>query len=383
VGIRRIAVVASTFRVGGAEIVTANVLRRLSRERFETRLYFLHQAGQIGRELLTSGFGGVQQLCKVRRDPLAIARLATHLHRFSPDVVFCLDHADAMWFGRTAALFTPAGGVVIASHSTGLVGRNGRVRPSFGTRDRVLMEFTSRVVAVSRSHARYLREVAGLPRERIAVIENGIELDEWPEVTPERRRDARAALAIAPGDEVVAMVAAMRPEKAHEDLLRAVVLLKESGRRVRVLLAGDGERRGALERHAESLGVSDQVVFLGIRRDVARLLHACDVVVLPSRAVVETLPLSILEAMASGAPVVATRVGSVPDLVQDGITGLLIAPESPVELADAIAYTLEEPGRARERSRRARAVVAERHDIRRTVAGYEALFEQVATVSNR
>jgi len=376
---RRIAVVASTFGVGGAEIVTANVLRRLPRDRFETRLYFLHQAGQIGRELAASGFSGTQNLCKVRRDPLAIARLTTHLRRFRPDVVFCLDHADAMWFGWLAALLATARAVVIASHSTGLVGRNGRVRPSFGTRDRVLMEFTSRVVAVSASHARYLSAVAGLSLERIAVIENGIELGEWPEVTPERRRDARAALAIAPGDEVVAMVAAMRPEKAHEDLLRAVALLKDAGRRVRVLLAGDGERRAALEHHAEALGVSDQVVFLGIRRDVARLLHASDVVVLPSRAVVETLPLSILEAMASGVPVVATRVGSVPDVIQDGMTGLLIQPESPVELAGAIAYTLEEPDRARDRSRRARAAVVERHDIRRTAAGYEALFEQVAT----
>jgi glycosyltransferase involved in cell wall biosynthesis len=368
--------VASTFEVGGAEIVTANVLRRLPRDRFEVRLFFLHRAGEIGRDLFAAGFEGAERMCKTRRDPLAIGRLASRFHSFRPDVVFCLDHHDAMLFGRVAGILVSAR-LVVASHSTGLWGRGGAVRPSFRAPDRALLEFTSRVVAVSATHARYLLDELGIAPGRITIIENGIDLAAWPPVSTDRRRSAREALGLAPGERVVSMVAAMRPEKAHEALLRALARLNEAGVPVRALVAGDGERRGALEEEALALGVRGQVDFLGVRRDVARLLHASDVVVLPSRAVVETLPLALLESMAVGIPVVASRVGSIPELVVDRVTGLLIRPADPVELADAIAYTLADGEGARARGERARARVVERHAIERTAARYGALFEEV------
>jgi glycosyltransferase involved in cell wall biosynthesis len=234
-------------------------------------------------------------------------------------------------------------------------------------------------VAVSRTHAAYLREVTGFSAGRVAVIENGIDLAQWPPVTAERRQDARAALGIDPGESVIAMIAAMRPEKAHDALLRAVASLKGAGRRVRVLFAGDGPRRAALDRTAEAMGIRDRVDFLGVRRDVARLLHASDMMVLPSRAVVETLPLSVLEAMASGVPVIASRVGSVPEVVIDGDTGRLIAPGDATELAHAIAATLDGGAATRLQAERARLRVETRYSVDRTAAGYEQLFDEVMT----
>jgi len=373
----RIALVASTFGVGGAEVVTANVLRRLPRDRFEIGLYFLHRAGDVGRDLLGAGFAGVECLCKDRRDPFALLRLWGRFRSFRPDVVFCLDHRDAMLLGRLAGLLSAARALVVASHSTGLVGKAGVVKASFGAVDRALMEFTARVVAVSATHARYLERAAGVAPGRIVVIENGIDPAEWPAVTLDRRRAAREALGIAAGERVVLMLAAMRPEKAHEALLHAVARLNESGPRVRVLLAGDGERRALLEREAEALHLGAQVEFLGVRRDVARLLHASDAVVLPSRSVVETLPLAVLEAMAAGIPVIASRVGSVPEVVVDGVTGLLIRPADAIELSGAIAYTLQDAGAAAARATRARALILERHAIDRTSRRYAELFTEV------
>jgi glycosyltransferase involved in cell wall biosynthesis len=374
---RRIAVVASTFGVGGAETVTGNILRRLSRERYDVRLYFLHEAGVVGRDLFAEGFAGVERLCRRRRDILGGFRLAQCFRSFRPGLVWCLDHADAMWLGRGAALVTGVPAVVIASHSTGLIDARGRTRASFGWRERVLFEFATRLVAVSATHARYLRTVTGLSADRVETIENGIDLAHWPAVTPERRREARAALGLPAEDPVVVMVAGMRPEKAHDTLLRAVGLLKE--RRLRVLLAGDGPRRSALEDTAEALGIRDRVDFLGVRRDVARLLHAGDVVVLPSLAVVETLPLSLLEAMASGIPVVASRVGSVPELVIEGETGRLVAPGDAEELARAIAATLDDADGTRRRAALARRRVEERYAIERATARYERLFDELMT----
>jgi len=377
---RRIALVASTFGVGGAEIVTGNVLRRLPRDRYEVRLYFLHEAGIVGRDLLAGGFDGTERLCTRRRDVRGAVQLARRLREFRPGVVWCLDHIDAMWLGRAAAVVARIPDTVIASHSTGLVGANGRTRPSFGWRERVLMEFVTRVIAVSRTHARYLASVTGLAPARITVIENGVDLSRWPAMTRAARREARNHFTIGANEHVVTMVAAMRPEKAHEVLFDAVAALAAREKRIRVLLAGDGPRRDALRQRAEALGIGSQIEFLGIVRDVAQLLHASDVVVLPSYDVVETLPLSLLEAMACGIPVIASRVGSVPEVVADGETGLLVEPGSAGELAAAINATLEDPAAALRRAEFARRRVETYYSVDRTVSGYRRLFDDMMVV---
>jgi glycosyltransferase involved in cell wall biosynthesis len=377
---RRIALVASTFGVGGAEIVTGNVLCRLPRDRYEVRLYFLHEAGIIGRDLFAAGFDGAERLCTRRRDIRGALELARRLEEFGPGLVWCLDHMDAMWLGRAAALKARIPATVIASHSTGLVGAGGRSRPSFGWRERVLVEFVTRVIAVSRTHARYLASVTGLAPARITVIENGIDLARWPVVTGATRRQARDDLGIGADEKVVAMIAALRPEKAHEVLFDAIAGLAARGTRVRVLLAGDGPRRDALRKRAEALGITEQVDFRGLVRDVAHLLHASDVVVLPSYDVVETLPLSLLEAMACGIPVIASRVGSVPEVVTNGDTGILVEPGSSAELAAAIGATLEDPAAAAQRAGFARQRVAAYYSVDRTTSGYRQLFDDVMAV---
>ncbi len=367
----RVAVVASTFGVGGAERVTADVVRRLDRGRFEVELYFLRDAGVVGRELFREGFGGCERLGKRRRDRRAMLRLLSRFRRFRPHVVFCLDHHDAMTAGRLMGLAGGARGLVVASHATALAGR----RRLFGLTDRLLMEFTRRVIAVSRTHALHLRSHEGIEPERIAVIENGIDLSAWPMASPANRRAARAELGLDEGASVVLMVAGMRPEKGHDVLLEAVARAKDAGRSLRVLLAGDGERRAALEALALSRGIRGDVEFLGIRRDVARLLHASDVVVLPS--LVEALPIALLEAMAAGTPVIASAVGSVPELVEDGRTGLLIPACDAASLADRIGYILDDTAGAARMRERARECVAGRYSIDETAARYGDLFEDV------
>jgi glycosyltransferase involved in cell wall biosynthesis len=369
----RVAVVASTLGVGGAERVTADVLRRLDPQRFQSELFFLHEAGVVGRELIAGGFVAIERLLDRSGEVAALLRLARLFRAWRPDVVFCLDHHDAMTLGRLAGLSCGARGMIVASHATGLVGRRG----VFGPLDRLLMDFTGSVVAVSRTHARYLERNEGLPVSMVRVIENGIDLDAYPPVDDALRAAARAELDLGGGERVVLMVAAMRPEKAHEALLGAARQLRDDGVEITVLLAGDGERRAALQGMAQSLGIERQVRFLGVRGDVARLLHAADAVVLPSRGVVETLPLAVIEAMAVGVPVVASNVGSVGELVRDGASGFLIPPADEVALAGRLAHIFQHPGAAWEMGARGRENVRRRFGIERTARGYETLFEEM------
>ena len=160
--------------MGGSERVLSQVITRLPRDRFRVNVYFLREAGRVGRALFDAGISGAQRLQRHRYDPGTALRLSRHLRRDPPDVLFILDHHNAMLWGRVAALLNGVPRVVVASHATGLFGR----RRNFRLTDRWLLEFTDRVVALSRAHASYLAETEGVPPGSITIIENGIPVDE-------------------------------------------------------------------------------------------------------------------------------------------------------------------------------------------------------------
>jgi glycosyltransferase involved in cell wall biosynthesis len=242
------------------------------------------------------------------------------------------------------------------------------------------MEFTDRVVALSRAHAHYLVETEGVAPGAIAVIENGIPVDQYDGgiSLEEDVAGLREELGLGPGERAVFMVAALRPEKAHEVFLEAARLLTASRDDLKFLIVGDGPRRDELEAMTGRLELEARVRFLGVRRDVARLLHVADVLALPSHPAVETLPLAVLEAMAAGVPVVASRVGSLPEMIRSGETGLLIDHGDPKGLAAAIAAVVNHPDRSREMAAAARQVVVTKYSADRMVGEYAALFQSLA-----
>lgn len=368
--------VASTFTVGGAERVTSHVITRLPADRFRTKIYFLRDAGRVGRDLFGAGVDGVEHLQRHRYDFAASVRLSRHLRRDPPHVLFVLDHHNAMLWGRLAAIMARVPRVVVASHATGLFGK----RRNFRLTDRWLLEFTDRVVALSRAHADYLVAREGVAPGCVTIIENGIPVDEYaaPAGAGESGDGVARELGLSPDDKVVMMVAALRPEKAHEVFLEAARLLAVSRRDLKFLVVGDGPRRNELESLSSRLGLDGHVRFLGVREDVAQLLHVARVLALPSHPSVETLPLSVLEAMAAGVPVVATRVGSLHQLIESGRTGWLIDPGDPRALASAIETVVDDPARSRDMAAEAREVVRSRYSVDRMVDQYAALFRSLA-----
>jgi glycosyltransferase involved in cell wall biosynthesis len=197
-------------------------------------------------------------------------------------------------------------------------------------------------VAVSREDQERMVAVEGVPREKTRFIPNGI--PDFPGPTP--GRDVRAELGIGPEQRLVGVVAALRPQKALEVMVRALPTLRARVPGVVVAFVG-GSAPGEEERLralAAGLGVGDALRFLGVRTDVPDLVAAFDVAALSSDF--EGSPLSVLEYMEAAKPVVSTRVGGVPDLVEDGVTGLLVPPRDPEALATALADVLLDPDRA-------------------------------------
>ena len=211
-------------------------------------------------------------------------------------------------------------------------------------------------------------------RTKVAVIPNGIEIPPVP--APADVDAARSQLGVVADAPTIGIVAALRTEKDHETLLRAVARLAPRRPRLRLVLVGSGDREEALRAECERLGIHGQVVFAGFRPDARQLLAGLDVVALVS--VQETFPVSVLEAMAACRPVVMTRCEGVPEVVIDGETGFMVEIGDDATLAERLGRLLDDPALREQMGAAGRQRAATVFPISRTIAQYEELFARLA-----
>jgi glycosyltransferase involved in cell wall biosynthesis len=186
------------------------------------------------------------------------------------------------------------------------------------------------------------------------------------------RQKVRKELGIVAGP-VLVTIARLTEQKGHRYLVQALPCLLETWPQLCCLFVGEGELRDALHCMANDLGVERACRFVGVRQDIADILAAADVVVLPS--ISEGFPFVLLEALAMGCPVVASRVNGVPELIEDHKTGLLVPSRDPQALAKAILEVLGDPTAARKMGAEGRAVVRERYTVDQMVANTTAIFD--------
>jgi glycosyltransferase involved in cell wall biosynthesis len=202
--------------------------------------------------------------------------------------------------------------------------------------------------------------------ERLHVIHVGIPIEQF---TRSRNGDRRAT-----GDPTILFIGRQVPEKGQTVLLEATALLAERGHAVYVTLAGEGPARPALERHAKRLGIASRVTFPGVvgQEEIHALYAGASIFCLPSFA--EGVPGVLMEAMAMEIPVVSTRITGIPELIDDGRTGLLVAPGRPDELAGALERLLADPSLARELGSRARETILSDFNTERSAEQLYGLF---------
>ncbi len=205
------------------------------------------------------------------------------------------------------------------------------------------------------------------------LIPNGIPTDEYAP-NPDTRAQWRQAHGIEPHATVVTHIGRFAVQKNHALLVEAFAQV-HSDAPLYLLLVGAGELEDAVREQVAGLGLESRVRFLGIRADVADILRASDVFVLSSRW--EGNPMSVMEAMAAGLPVVSTAVGGVPELVQEGVTGRLVPSEDAGALAQAMQALVDDPARRQAMGAAARQHAVARFDIRHTVRMYEELYERL------
>jgi len=364
----RVVEVLATGTNGGAQEHLYSLLTRIDRSRYDVSVVSL-SGGSAVRKLERAGIPTT--VIDDPDDAVAVGTLAAHLADLAPDVIH--NHMyRAEIVGTKAALALAGAGrarpyIVSTVHSS-------RVR-SVEDRDEVrrLTPEMDRLIAVSSAIVDKIHdeERVGPPVE---LIYNGVDLERYDHQEP--CCTLREEYGLPDDALLVGVIARLEPEKGHATLLDAWPAVVAAVPNAYLLVVGEGSRREMLIEQALALRVADHVVFTGRRDDVPAVTAALDVAALPSYR--EAQGLSILEAMALSRPVVATAVGGIPEVITDGVSGLLVAPHDPVALGQAIVRVLRNHQLADMLGRAGHDTVHDRFCIELMVHAVEAIYDDGA-----
>jgi glycosyltransferase involved in cell wall biosynthesis len=351
----RIVHVVLQLEAGGMERLLVDVARHADRKRFALEFVAIERGGRIAAEIESLGWPVTVLGVRSGVRPLLVGRLMELFRSMRADVVHT-HNTKPLLYAAPAARLGGIRGVVHSRH-----GQRHGATPRQNLLFRGVSRCADRVVCVSHEVAACCQR-EGVRPEALRVIWNGIDLERF-----------KAARRMPNGPAVY--VGRLTPEKDVATLLRAAARVVEEISEFRLVIAGAGACEVELKALARELNLRGSVEFLGDVCDVPRLLSGASMLVLASRT--EGLPLSVLEAMASGLPVVATRVGGTPEAVLDGETGILVESGDDTTLAAAILRVWRDAALGERLGLAGRRRAAECFGVRDMVARYEALYEDV------
>jgi glycosyltransferase involved in cell wall biosynthesis len=352
----------------GAEIFASRVAARLEAGSFDRILCVTRPSPEhLVRELEDQGVRVVQLNRRSKIDVWRWWRLFRLLRRERVDVLHSHKFGSNVW----AALLAPLARVPVFVAHEHTWSYEGQWLRRFLDR-RLVARVADVVLTVSEADRRRMIEIEGVDPEKVVYLPSGVERH-----APPGRRRVREELGLPADAPLVGTVCGLRPQKALDVLVRASVPLSAAVPGVRVAVVGEGPIRESLEELIGELGLGAVVSLLGTwpHEDVPDFVEALDVAV--SSSDFEGMPLAVMEFLAAGKPVVATAVGGVPDLIEDGVQGLLVPPQRPGELADAIASLLRDPERRRRLGEAGRERQRVEFDFERMVRALEERYREL------
>jgi glycosyltransferase involved in cell wall biosynthesis len=373
--------VTATLDPGGSEKQMIALAERLPKDEFETTFLLFRETGALLERARASGstvVGVAADVSSVDRGQAYRAMrgvrfamgLASTLRRIRLDIV------DAWLFHAYVA----AGLTRPVTRIPALVAGRRSLPDSKGARtpfDGLLMRAASRsadvIVANSEAVRRASIEIDSDDRRKLQVIRNGVEIP--PPMAPDERSRIRAGWGLGEQDVVVASVANYKPRKGLEELIDAVAELMRDGLRPALVLIGEGSSRASLLDRARQLGVAERVRLVGYDSRPEWTIAAADIAVHASES--EGLPNAVLEAAAAGRPIVATDVGGTPEIIADGLTGLLVSPGQAQALSGAVATLIRDLDLRQRLGAAAQVRMATEFSMDRMVAGFARLYRDL------
>jgi glycosyltransferase involved in cell wall biosynthesis len=379
----RILRLIARLNIGGPAIHTILLTAGLDPKRFQSELVSGIEAPHEGNMLDLAERKGVAPVrlptlgreLHPLRDLKTLWQVWRHMRRYRPDLVHT-HTAKAGAIGRLAALLQPRRPKLVHTfHGHVFHGYFGpRKTRMFLAIERWLAARTDRIIAVSQEVADDLVRFGVVPSGSVQVVPLGLELTRFAAAVP--TGEWRQKCGVAPDAPWIGIVARLVSIKAVERFLKALVPVLAANPQARAIIAGDGECRAELEAEAARLGIADRVWFEGFVGDVAGLLAELDVVVLCSKN--EGLPVSLIESLAAGVPVVSTSVGGVPTLLADGRYGRLVpADDDGTALGEALQATLADLPQARQQAAEGQVAMLARYGSERLIADISALYDEL------
>lgn len=352
----KIAFVIDALQVGGAERLLVDLISHLPKTEFECRVYTIVEQGELAADLVALGVP-VKQIGKHGKISWGtVGRLRQSWKEWRPDVVHTHLFAGDT-YGRLAA-WRSGIPVITTEHNMNL--DEGRMKAWVRT---ILSRLNFKIVAVSRAVKDYSVNQEYIAADRITVIHNGVDGNRF------------ALRATAPhGVPVIGMTSRLHSNKGHHYLFQALGLIKDIP--FKVVIAGDGPERSRLENQAKTLGISDRIQFLGLVHDVPAVLAGIDILALPT--IQEGFGLSAVEALLMEKPVVAFDTGPMNEVIDQGLTGLLVTPGDIPELGEALRRLLQDPGLGQHLGQAGRQVALQKFSLDYMVDAYVQLYQQAA-----
>ena len=360
--------------VGGAEKMLYHTIKGLKPERYTAKLCSLKKKGVFasrleadGLEVYSLNMSDEATLAGWFDSLRALVQLAIYFLRERPAVVHSfLFRANII--ARIAGYLT---GVPVIISSVRVMGGEKQYHHFI---DRVTAFMADHFVAVSNGVKEHILHTSHVAEDKVSTIYNGVVV----ECSSTFDKTAFMSSVGLKNDERILLTAGrLHRQKGYDHLIRAMPMVQSAFPGVKLLILGEGEEENNLKKLADSLELTEKVIFTGLRSDVDSLLHCIEIFVLPSRW--EGLPNVLLEAMAAGKPVVATAVGGIPELVVQGVTGVLVPPQDTLALADAIKGLLSDEKRALAMGSAGRQRVQQCFSMDAMISKTEALYQELLT----
>ncbi len=358
----RVMYVIWSLEVGGAERVVLQQAKGLNRRKFRSIVVCLNHSGRLAYELRDKGIEVIALEKRPGIDWRLPWRLAEIMRQYDIDIVHSHLWGASFW-ARLGAILAGCRIVIVQEHGMG----EWRGRMHFLV-DRALAIATQRVLFVSRDVKEAYTKRSGISQKKCTVIPNGISLDDITET----REENRDRLGWKSNELVILSVGRLAPEKGHIDLVDAFAMIADRLPHAKLIIVGDGSERSLLLGRVKEMKLESRVVLAGQQDNARCWMKAADIYVQPSRR--EALPLAVLEAMATGLPVLATRVGDVSDIIEHEVQGFLVPPCSHKVLAKMLYSICTREESLVGITSRARAVVEHRFSLQRMLDAIEDIY---------
>ncbi len=367
--VHNILILDNELGMGGVEKKLYEFVANIDTEHFRVKVCCLKEGGFFKEPFIDLGTPFYEGLLRHKFDVLAFRKLVRIIKEEDIDLIYTFIHPNTVLFATMAKLARLVEGVVVSFHATGTAGGKRYVRGF----QKPMLRRADALLAVAEEHKRYLVDAEGLDAGHITVIHNGVDTNRY---RPGPAPDGLAReLGFDGTERIVIAVGSLKPLKGFDFLLRAAAGAFANRKDLRLVIVGDGAERNSLEALSESLGVRDRVTFTGVRRDVDALLRMSDLLVLSSWT--EAFPNVVLEAMATGLPVISTDVGSVREVVREGENGLIVPPKDVDALNSALRSMLADPGRMAAFGEAGRKIVEESFRLEDMCRKRERVFANI------